>query len=176
MKTKRAWLMAFLLIGAVACRGLEDDPFGFSSGGGDNACNTLLYVIPCIVYYGIGGALGSSYSSAAEFPGPTALQDGAEVAARTTVTLAGSAFVSPDDWRCCPADPGVSVDWINRETGESGVATSIVIGADGGAPPTEWRHEWRADVRIAPGNNTFWLTAYDRTGNHSSISITLVGR
>ncbi len=86
------------------------------------------------------------------------------------VPLAGTAFVSPSWWHCCPPDPAVVVTWVNDATGSSGTASSWV---ETDALGYVWTHRWSADVSLRSGVNVITVTAADPSGRTGTATLTV---
>jgi hypothetical protein len=170
MKMKRVFVLVMLVL-VCACHAKEDDAWSSdyettstsTSSGSSNGCDDLFSLLAsfgdCLLI-SWGTAVGA-YVGAYSDP----------VVSDEELALGGSAFVSPTDSTCCPADPGVTLEWSNEATGESGTALSTVSAT--GASPENWNHQWQAKIRLRPGLNRITVTAYDRSGNWAKRSVTV---
>lgn len=89
----------------------------------------------------------------------------------------GTAFVSPNHWRCCTgkaSDTGVTVTWINSTTGVSDNARQfpryvpfffqyVLLGTQ----------DWSATIPLVVGDNVITATATDPGGNLGRATITV---
>lgn len=174
MKTMRKLMLLALLVLACSCTAEEDGDWdddyqtpSTSSGGGwgssyNNGCDNLFTLLG-----NFGNCLAISWFTAlGAYVDPNSVSTTSD----PETTLGGSAFVSPDDSTCCPAEAGVTVEWTNETTGESGTATSTLSATSSGSPET-WSHEWQAKVRLQPGQNRITVAAFDRSGNWAKRSV-----
>ena len=101
----------------------------------------------------------------------------AHLALTNPVRVSGEAFVSEDWSSITPTggDPGVTVNFQNAGTGESGtVASDVEVLAPPAAAPTLGDHTWSLWIDLASGPNEVTFTAADPGGNQASTSITIV--
>ena len=94
----------------------------------------------------------------------------------SSIVISGTAFISPDTFRCCsgsPSDTGVNVSW-SSSTGASGTTSQGVdyctffLG-----PPYLCDHTWSVRIALALGTNVIRVTASDGGRNSGSDGITI---
>ena len=186
MRNPAVSILAMLFLLQCGCddKGFEayhrDTASDYSGGGGSGASSCLPFDAFCVVFVDVLSSpfyvpdfyVPDFYVPDFYVPEEVAPSDGSASAATldSEVDLSGGAFVSPTEWACCPADPGVEVVWSNDTTGESGTALSSVAGQDLG-DARMWAHRWGARVPLAPGVNRITVTAFDRSGHVARKSI-----
>lgn len=167
MRTLMKSILLVTFIFTCACSESEEDrseentPMSASqpSSSGNLCENPLADLGTCLAIFWLGTFFGLGTESGAETTEAAPL-------------FAGSAFVSPADATCCPADPGVTVAWTNGATGGSGTADSSVSDA-GESNPRQWAHNWEARIPLRSGINPITITAYDRSGNWATKTVTV---
>lgn len=87
-----------------------------------------------------------------------------------SLSVGGTAFVSPSWWHCCPADPAVTVTWFNDAAAAGGDASSRV---EVSALGTVWTHRWSATVPLNRGTNAVTFTAVDPSGRTGTVMLTV---
>jgi hypothetical protein len=90
-----------------------------------------------------------------------------------SVSLAGTAFISPGWWHCCSgmaSDTGVTVNWANAATASSANAFQRAV-EDPLFGLTQ--NQWSATIPLAMGSNAISVTASDPAGYTATDAITV---
>jgi hypothetical protein len=94
-----------------------------------------------------------------------------------TLTLNGTAFISPSHYRCCTgsaSDTGVAVSWSNSAGGGGGAQQQVRYCALPFTVPYPCGHTWKATIGIRAGSNVITVTASDGSGNVGRDTITVI--
>ena len=130
-----------------------------------------------LLLFGCGGGGGEAPPDTGGISIDFPTTDSAFTTHEASITLSGTAFISPDRSVCCgdsfTNDSGVDVTWSNSTGGSGGAAQSVGTCTPFGVRPFLCNHTWRATVPLAVGTNVIRVFATDgkRSGS-DSITVT----